>query len=110
MTPSDIPHPGGNDTLPAWTYQHAVLISVCAVVIAQFAFTYVPIMQEVFKTEPVSVRDGVLIVGIGVAVLISVEVEKRLLAALSQGKFEGRLLMLWTAPPPARKCQGCGCC
>ena len=21
-----------------------------------------------------------------------------------------RLLMLWTAPPPARKCQGCGCC
>src|SRR6266540_1559125 len=20
------------------------------------------------------------------------------------------LLMLWTAPPPARKCHGCGCC
>jgi hypothetical protein len=19
-------------------------------------------------------------------------------------------LMLWTAPPPARECQGCGCC
>ena len=65
----------------------AILISVCAVVIAQFAFTYVPFMQEVFKTEPVSVLDGVLIVGIGVAVLIAVEVEKRLLAALSQGQI-----------------------
>jgi hypothetical protein len=20
------------------------------------------------------------------------------------------VLMLWTAPPPARKCHGCGCC
>jgi hypothetical protein len=42
-------------------------------------------MQEVFKTEPVSVLDGALIVGIGFAVLIAVELEKRLLAALSQG-------------------------
>jgi magnesium-transporting ATPase (P-type) len=63
----------------------AVLISVCAVVIAQFAFTYAPFMQEVFETEPISVLDGVLIVGIGVAVLIAVELEKRLLAALPQG-------------------------
>ena len=65
----------------------AILISVCAVVIAQFAFTYVPFMQEVFKTEPVSVFDGALIVGIGVAVLIAVEVEKRLLATLSQAQI-----------------------
>jgi magnesium-transporting ATPase (P-type) len=64
----------------------AVLISVCAVVIAQFAFTYAPFMQEVFETKPISVRDGVLIIGIGVAVLIAVEVEKRLLAAQSQGR------------------------
>jgi magnesium-transporting ATPase (P-type) len=63
----------------------AVLISVCAVVIAQFAFTYAPFMQEVFKTEPISVLDGALIVGIGFAVLIAVEVEKRLLAAPSKG-------------------------
>jgi hypothetical protein len=25
-------------------------------------------------------------------------------------KSEGRLLMLWTAPPPARECHECGCC
>jgi magnesium-transporting ATPase (P-type) len=62
----------------------AVVISVCAVVIAQFAFTYVPFMQQVFKTEPVSVLNGVLIVGIGIAALIAVEAEKRLLATLSQ--------------------------
>jgi magnesium-transporting ATPase (P-type) len=62
-----------------------VLISVCAVVIAQLAFTYIPFMQEVFGTDPISFLDGVLIVGIGVAVLIAVELEKRLLAVLSQG-------------------------
>jgi hypothetical protein len=41
-------------------------------------------MQQVFKTEPVSVLNGVLIVGIGIAALIVVEAEKRLLATLSQ--------------------------
>ena len=25
-------------------------------------------------------------------------------------KALGLLLMLWTAPPPAHECQGCGCC
>ena len=32
------------------------------------------------------------------------------LAALRASLRACRLLMLWTAPPPARKCQGCGCC
>ena len=61
----------------------AVLISVVVVVAAQLAFTYVPPMQAVFKTEPVAPLDGALIVGIGVALLIVVEIEKRLAAALS---------------------------
>ncbi|MGH6802766.1 MAG: cation-transporting P-type ATPase [Methyloceanibacter sp.] len=61
----------------------AVLIALVAVVAAQFAFTYVPLMQGVFKTEPVAPLDGALIVGIGVALLIVVEIEKRLASALS---------------------------
>ena len=40
-------------------------------------------MQGVFKTEPVAPLDGLLIVGIGVALLSVVEIEKRLAAALS---------------------------
>jgi magnesium-transporting ATPase (P-type) len=61
----------------------AVLIALIVVVAAQLAFTYVPFMQGVFKTEPVAPLDGALIVGIGVALLIVVEIEKRCAAALS---------------------------
>ena len=61
----------------------AVLVAVVVVVAAQLAFTYVPFMQTVFKTEAVAPFDGALIIGIGVALLIVVEIEKRLAAALS---------------------------
>jgi hypothetical protein len=40
-------------------------------------------MQVVFKTEPIAIRDGALILGIGVAVLIAVEMEKRLVGVVS---------------------------
>jgi magnesium-transporting ATPase (P-type) len=62
----------------------AVLIALAVLVAAQLAFTYVPVMQELFGAEPIALADGALIVGIGVAVLVAVELEKRLLAALSQ--------------------------
>ncbi|HSD91913.1 MAG TPA: cation-transporting P-type ATPase [Methyloceanibacter sp.] len=61
----------------------AVLIAVAIVVAAQFAFTYLPFMQDLFRTEAVSLSDGALIIGIGVALLIVVELEKRLTAAFS---------------------------
>jgi hypothetical protein len=57
-----------------------------AVIAAQFAFTYVPFMQALFKTEPIALLDGALIVGIGVALLLVVEIEKRLAAALRPKK------------------------
>jgi magnesium-transporting ATPase (P-type) len=60
----------------------AVLIAVLAVVVLQFAFTYLPAMQTVFATAPVPFADGVLIAGIGLAMLLLVEVEKRIARAL----------------------------
>jgi magnesium-transporting ATPase (P-type) len=56
----------------------AVLIGVAAVVLAQFAFTYLPPMQAVFGTRPVSLADGAAIVAVGVALLVIVEIEKRM--------------------------------
>lgn len=68
----------------------AVVIAVAAVVAAQFAFTYLPAMQALFETEPVSLRDGLLIVGVGAALLIVVELEKRLAAAFAaRGRTAG---------------------
>ena len=56
----------------------AVLIGVGIVVVAQFAFTYLPSMQVVFGTRDLSIGDGVAIVGVGMALLVIVEIEKRL--------------------------------
>jgi magnesium-transporting ATPase (P-type) len=60
----------------------AVLIGVATVVLAQFLFTYLPPMQTVFGTRPVAVLDGIVIVGLGVVLLLVVEVEKRIRARL----------------------------
>jgi magnesium-transporting ATPase (P-type) len=56
----------------------AVLISVAAVTAAQFAFTYVPVMNNLFGTRPLSLADGLVIVGVGLALLAVLELEKQL--------------------------------
>lgn len=56
----------------------AVLLGLVAVVLAQFAFTYLPFMQRIFGSGPVAFADGLVIVGVGVVLLLIVEVEKRL--------------------------------
>ncbi|HWM47645.1 MAG TPA: HAD-IC family P-type ATPase [Xanthobacteraceae bacterium] len=58
----------------------AVLIGVGVVIVAQFAFTYLPPLQLVFESRPLSLLDGTLIVAVGVALLAVVEIEKRLAA------------------------------
>ena len=62
----------------------AVLGGVALVTAAQLAFTYLPVMQRVFHTVPVAPFDGLLIVGVGVVLLLIVELEKRIFAALVQ--------------------------
>jgi len=54
----------------------AVLIGVGIVTLVQFAFTYLPVMQQLFATRPVSFTDGLMIVGIGVALFLIMEIEK----------------------------------
>ncbi len=54
----------------------AILIGVGVVVAAQFVFTYAPFMQGLFATRPISLLDGVAIVGIGVALFVVLELEK----------------------------------
>jgi len=55
----------------------AVLLALAVVVAAQLAFTYLPFMQAVFGTESIAPVDGALILGIGVGLLIVVELEKK---------------------------------
>lgn len=55
----------------------AVLVGVALVAVAQFAFTYLPFLQRIFDSRPVAAADGLLIIGVGVALLVVVEIEKR---------------------------------
>jgi magnesium-transporting ATPase (P-type) len=54
----------------------AVLIGVGSVVVLQFAFTYLPIMQRLFMTESVGFADGLAIIAVGVLLLGVLEAEK----------------------------------
>ena len=54
----------------------AVLSAIGVVVVAQFAFTYAPFMNELFGSAPVSLVGGVMVVAIGVLTMIVLEIEK----------------------------------
>ena len=56
-----------------------VLVAVGVVVAAQLAFTFVPFMQVLFDTAPLTLPEGVIILGIGVAVMAVLEIEKVLM-------------------------------
>lgn len=55
-----------------------VWASVIAVALAQFSITYAPPLQSVFATRPISLFDGMLIVGVGATLFAVLEVEKQL--------------------------------
>lgn len=55
----------------------AVLAAIAVVVAAQFAFTYLPFMHELFDSRPVRFADGLLIVAAGVVMMIVLEIEKQ---------------------------------
>ncbi len=59
-----------------------VLIALAVVVGAQFAFTYLPVMQELFDTTPVQFADGLVIVAAGLILMLVLEGEKLLLRRL----------------------------
>ncbi|MFO0292385.1 MAG: cation-transporting P-type ATPase [Rhodospirillales bacterium] len=51
---------------------------VAAIVIAQFAVTYLPPLQAALGTRPVPLADGILIVGVGLAFFALIEIEKQI--------------------------------
>lgn len=55
-----------------------VWLAVAVVTLAQFIITYFPPLQSVFATEAVAFLDGLLIVGIGMALFAIIEIEKQI--------------------------------
>ena len=73
---------GGSITLRGALGTPAVLIAVAAVVAGQLAFIYLPVMNEIFGSRPLSLADGAMIVGIGIALMFLLEGEKLLMRRL----------------------------
>jgi magnesium-transporting ATPase (P-type) len=69
---------GTSLTLRAVAGTPAVWAAVVAVVIGQFAITYVPFLQSLFGTAAVSLVDGLAIVGVGIALFAILEIEKQI--------------------------------
>lgn len=54
-----------------------VLGAVAVVIVAQLAFTYLPPMQAIFGSVPLSLGDGALIIALGVASFVVLELEEK---------------------------------
>lgn len=61
-----------------------VWMTVAVVTLAQFAITYAPPLQKVFATEAIPFLDGLLIIGVGVALFAIIEIEKQIRIRLSE--------------------------
>ncbi len=66
-----------------------VLIAIAAVIALQLLFTYAPFMEAFFDTRPLSVLQGLQIVGVGLGVLLILELEKWAFAAIKHRRSNG---------------------
>jgi magnesium-transporting ATPase (P-type) len=55
-----------------------VWLTVIVITVAQFMITYLPPLQAIFGTASVPLLDGLLVVGVGVAMFAFIEIEKQL--------------------------------
>ena len=60
----------------------AVWAALAVVVVAQLAFTYLPVMNTLFDSRPLNVRDGSLIIAIGIGLMVLLEGEKLMMRRL----------------------------
>jgi magnesium-transporting ATPase (P-type) len=59
-----------------------VLTALAVVIAAQLAFTYAPVMNELFDTRPVSLADGFVVLVTGILLMAILETEKIVLRRL----------------------------
>ncbi len=60
----------------------AVLIAIIAVMLLQLLFTYAPFMATFFGTAPLTLDQGAVVISCGVAILVILELEKRIMRGL----------------------------
>ena len=63
-----------------------VWLVVSIITVAQFAITYFPPLQIVFATEAIPLFDGFLIIGVGAALFVILEIEKQMRLSIQRIK------------------------
>ena len=56
-----------------------VLAALAVVILGQLAFTYLPVMHAIFGSNPLTLADGALILAIGAASFVVLELEKHVM-------------------------------
>ncbi|MCL4721584.1 MAG: HAD-IC family P-type ATPase, partial [Gammaproteobacteria bacterium] len=74
---------GTSRTLPGLFGTPAILIGVGTVVLAQALFTWLPALQRIFGSQSLGATDIAMVTGVGVALLLATEGEKRLRQAFT---------------------------
>lgn len=64
----------------------AVWIAIAVLIGLQLVFTYVPFMHAIFGSRPLTFADGALIIGVGILLMVLLEIEKLLMRRL--GRFK----------------------
>jgi magnesium-transporting ATPase (P-type) len=85
-------------TLDAIKGTRVIWLTIVLVTGLQFALTYLPFMQAVFGTAPVSLYDGLLIVGLGCVFMVIVELEKQIRLTITGGDDSQSPDPSWQAP------------
>ena len=64
----------------------AVLVALAILIVAQLLFTFAPFMNATFESRPLRIIDGMLIIAVGAALMLVLEIEKVVMRRL--GWFE----------------------
>jgi calcium-translocating P-type ATPase len=83
---------GGSMTVTGVLGTRPVLVALAVVIVAQLAFTYLPLMQRAFDTRPLTLAEGATIVGIGAALFLLLELEKAIVRTVRLGRTEAPIL------------------
>ncbi|RSK32312.1 cation-transporting P-type ATPase [Rhodovulum iodosum] len=69
------------------------IVWACVLVVAaaQFAITYMPLLQPIFGTEAVQIFDGLLIMGVGAIFFALIETEKQMRLAFRRSELSGQI-------------------
>ena len=72
----------GSLSLEGLKATRAALIGVSSIILLQLAFTYTPQAQLLFDSRPLAWQDGAAAMGIGLALFVLLEIEKRIVGRL----------------------------